>query len=117
MPFLLTILGNAIGLLLAVWLLPQWLGPDSIAWYGTGVQGFIELLLAGVVIGIINGIVRPIIKLLSLPLMLLSLGLFGIVINIAMLALADFFLDNLEINGFLAYFATSIVLAVVHVVL
>ena len=117
MHFLLTVLGNAVGLLLAVWFLPQVLGPDSIAWYGTGTQGFIELLLAGAVIGVINGIIKPLVKLLSLPLMLLTVGLFGIVINVGMLMLADFFLDNLEINGFLAYFATSLVLSVVHVVL
>jgi putative membrane protein len=117
MPLLLAILGNAIGLLLAVRFLPQLLGPDSIQWYGSGTQGFIELLLAGVVIGIINGIVKPIVKLLSLPLMLLTVGLFSIVINVGMLALADFFLENLEINGFGAYFATSIILAIVHVIL
>lgn len=113
MRILISILGNAIGLLVAVWLLPQFLGPDSISWTGT----IVELLLAGAIIGLINGILRPIIRLLSFPLILLTAGVFGLVINVLMLVLADYLLADLAINSIGAYVGTTIILAIVHVIL
>ena len=113
MKIFISILANAIGLLLAVWLLPQFLGPESITWDGN----LVELLIAGFVIGLVNGVLRPFVKLLSLPLMILTLGFFGIIINVAMIWLVDYALAGLTINGFFAYLLTSIVLAVVHVIL
>ena len=50
-------------------------------------DGYVQLIILGLVLGAINGLVRPIVKLLSLPAVLLSLGLFLIVINIAMFGL------------------------------
>ena len=113
MKILISILANAIGLLVAVWLLPQFLGEGSIEWNGT----LIGLLLAGAVIGVINGILRPIVKLLSFPLILLTAGVFGFVVTILMLVLADWLLADLTINGIGAYIGTTIILAIVHIVL
>lgn len=112
MPFVATILGNAVGLLVAVWVLPQFL-PGSIAWTGD----FWQLLLAGGIIGLINAVLRPIFKFLSLPLILLTAGVFGFLINIGMLWLADYFIPQLSINGFVPLALTTAILAVVHVIL
>lgn len=112
MPFFGAILGNALGLLVAVWLLPQFL-PGSITFTGN----FFQLLLAGAIIGIINGFLRPLIRLLSLPLLLLTAGLFGVVINIVLLWLADYLLADLTIHGIVPLLITTIILAVVHVIL
>ena len=113
MRFILSILGNSIGLLIAVKLGEAVFGAGTIQWTG----GFVGLLLAGAVIGIINGFVRPLVKLLSFPLIVLTAGIFSFLINIGMLVLADYLLEDLAINGFLAYVFTSFVLAIVHVIL
>lgn len=112
MPFLIAILGNAFGLLVAVWLLPKWL-PGSISFTGS----VLELLLAGAVIGIVNGVLRPVIRLLSLPLIILTAGLFGILINIGLLWFADYLLPDLSINGIVPLLITTIILAAVHIIL
>ena len=113
MPFLLSILGNAIGLLIAVKLGEAVFETGTIIWTG----GLIGLLLAGAVIGVINGVVKPIVKLLSFPLIILTAGVFSFLINIGMLWFADYLLTDLTINGFFAYVFTAFVLAIVHVIL
>lgn len=64
--------------------------------YSGGVK---SLLLIGLVLGLINLLVKPIVKFFSLPLIVLTLGLFFLVINGAMLVLADALLTNLRIDG------------------
>ena len=112
LPFIITVLENAFGLLLAVWLIPQWI-PGSIMFTG----GWMELAFAGLVIGLINGILKPIIKLFSFPLHFLTAGLFGIVSNIALLWLADYFLPTLQIPCIVPLLLTSFVLGIVHFIL
>ncbi|MBI4134345.1 MAG: phage holin family protein [Candidatus Terrybacteria bacterium] len=112
MPFFVTVLENAVGLLVAVWALPQVI-PESISFTGD----FWQLLVAGAVIGFINGIVRPALRLLSLPLLILTAGTFGFILNIGLLWLADYFLPDLAINGVLPLAITTMILAIVHVIL
>ena len=109
MVFAITILENTLGLWLAVWLLPQYF-PGSISWTGE----WYELILAGVVLGVINGILKPIARLLAFPLLILTAGFFGIIINIGLLWVADLLLPQLAINGILPLVLTSLVLGVVH---
>lgn len=109
MVFAITVLENTIGLWLAVWLLPQYF-PGSIEWTGE----WYELILAGAVLGIINGVLKPLLRLLSLPLLILSAGFFGIIINIGMIWLLDLLLPQLSINGILPLVLTSLILGVVH---
>lgn len=59
-----------------------------------------DLLWLGFWLGVVNTFVRPILKLISLPLIILSLGLFTILINAAMLLLVDHFSAALTIAGF-----------------
>lgn len=67
---------------------------------GVHYQGDIwYLLLTGLVVGGINLLVRPLVVLLSLPFIVLTLGLFFLVINGALLYLASFLLGGLTIDG------------------
>ena len=97
--FLIRILITAAGLLLASALLP-----------GVAVTSPVGLLLAALVLGVVNALVRPIVVLLTLPLTILTLGLFLLIVNAAMLQLVDWFIDDFAVNGlWSAVFAAVIV--------
>ena len=80
---------------------------------GIHVNGFVAALIVALVLGLINITVKPILKLLSTPFILLTLGLFLIVINAVALLLADYFVDGLTIDGFLPAVIGSIVISIV----
>ena len=70
------------------------------------------LAVGTVVFGIVNAVVKPIVQLLSLPLTILTLGLFSLVINAAMFGLTSLF-SPLSIDGFWAAFWGAIIVALV----
>lgn len=84
---------------------------------GVVVSSFREALLVALVLGLLNAIVRPILVLLTLPATVLTLGLFLLVINAAVLLLADRLLDGFAVGGFWTAMLASIVLSVVTSVL
>ena len=85
---------------------------------GFHVEGFKEALIAAVVIGLINATLGMLLKLVTLPLTLLTLGVFWWVVNALMLMLASRLLaPNFMVNGFLAAFIGAIVLSLVNMVL
>lgn len=69
---------------------------------GIEVRGIGSLLLAAAMIGIINAFVRPVVYVLTLPLTVVTFGLFALVVNAAMLALASAFVPGFEVRGFWA---------------
>ena len=96
-------LANLLGLWLASQLVSGFLVTGN--WRG--------FLVAAVVLTLLNLLVKPILKLLTLPLLVVSLGLFGLVINASLLWLADQFTGYIAIENLLALFwATVIVTAV-----
>lgn len=70
------------------------------------------LLVAAVLLGVVNAIVRPIAVVLTLPLTLLSLGLFLIVINAGMLGLVALLLGGFTISGFWTAIGASLLVSV-----
>jgi putative membrane protein len=80
---------------------------------GIHVNGFVAALIVALVLGLINITVKPILKLLSTPFILLTLGLFLLVINAVALLLADYFVDGLTIDGFLPAVIGSVVISIV----
>jgi putative membrane protein len=92
---------NGVAILLAAYLVP------GITYTGS----LLYLLLAGLVLGLINLVVKPIVQLFSLPLIALTLGLFFLVINGLMLYLADFFLAGLQVDGCLPAILGGLVIA------
>jgi putative membrane protein len=98
------IFANSAAILVAHWLVPGFVFRGD--WQ--------DLVFAGAVLGIINSLVRPIVKLLTFPVIILTLGLFTIIINIAMLYLAANFIPSLIINGFWAGFWAVIIISIVN---
>lgn len=107
MRLLLSWLLSAIALLVVSYLVP-----------GFHVEGFKAALIAAVVIGLINATLGAIVKLITLPLTLLTLGVFWWIVNALMLMLASKLLaPGFEVSGFFAAFLGAIVLSLVNMVL
>ena len=70
-------------------------------------------VIAAVVLALVNAIVKPIVHVLSLPVTILSLGLFALVINAAMLYLVDAFVPGFETVGFLQTVLAAIIIAII----
>ena len=81
---------------------------------GFYVHSLTTALWAAVVIGLINATIGALLKLLTLPLTILTLGIFWIVINALMLWLATAFVPGFRISGFVAAFIGAIVLMLVN---
>lgn len=85
---------------------------------GFYVSGFVAALVAALVIGFINATVGLLLKILTFPLTLVTLGLFWLVINALMLELASALLSpGFQIRGFLAAFLGAILLSLVNMML
>ena len=70
------------------------------------------LLIIGGALGIINFFIKPILKTISLPIRILTLGLFSLVINMALVWLIEiFFPENLEIAGLWPLFLTTLIIS------
>ena len=80
---------------------------------GIEISSATTLIFAGLLLGVVNAIVRPIAVVLSLPALLFSLGLFLLVINAAMLGLVALLLPGFHIVGFWTAVGGSIVVSVV----
>ena len=87
--FVLRLLAAALGLWLASELVP-----------GIEVRGGATLVLAALLLGIVNAVVRPVAIVLTLPLSILTLGLFLLVVNAGMLGLVAWLLDGFSVSGF-----------------
>ena len=103
MGILLSIIGNAIALF-ATTVVP------GITFNGN----WLNLLVGGAIFGLFNFFVRPIATLLSLPFLILTLGLFYFVLNGILLWVASFFLPGYDVAGVMAGILGSLVFAVVN---
>jgi len=66
------------------------------------------LVLAGAILGLINFFIKPILKVITLPLRILTFGLFGLVINMLMVWLVNVIFPELVIPGLIPLFCTSL---------
>src|SRR5688572_8048511 len=80
---------------------------------GIRIDSAMTLLLAGLLLGVVNAVVRPILVVLSLPALLLTLGLFLLVVNAAMLGLVALLLPGFGISGFWTAVGGSLVVSLV----
>ncbi len=88
---------------LGLWLATAWVS-------GIRIDDAPTLVLAGVLLGIVNAVVRPIAIVLTLPLTIVTLGLFLLVINTAMVALVAWLLPGFHIpGGFWSAFGTALI--------
>ena len=94
-------------LLAVVLALTAWLVPD------VDIEGgIVGVLIAAAVFGIVNTFIGPILRLLSLPVTVITLGLFSIVVNAVLLALAAGISDYLEVGGFVQTIVAAVVISI-----
>ena len=81
---------------------------------GVHIDGWAAYLIGSAVLGIANAVLKPLLTVLTLPLILITLGLFYLVINIAMVALAEWIAPDFSIDGFWSYVGTVLVVWAVN---
>lgn len=91
----------AFALLFAAYLVP-----------GIHVANFTVAIVAAIVLGLVNLIVRPVLFILTLPVTILTLGLFSFVLNALMLMLAAYLVDGFDISGFIPALIASLLVSV-----
>ncbi|GAA1500019.1 phage holin family protein [Streptomyces synnematoformans] len=101
--FIIKTLANAAALAVAVWLIPDigLTGDDN-------ADKAVTLLLVALIFGVVNFVVKPLVQLLSLPLLLLTLGLFTLVINALMLMLTSWIADEADLSFHVDGFWTAV---------
>jgi len=102
MRFLARVLLNALAIGVAAWLVP-----------GVRLAGPIPAIIAGVLLGLVNALVRPILILLTLPFTLLTLGLFIFVVNAICFALTAALVPGFDLSGFVAALFGALVVSIV----
>ena len=101
--FLINLLISALILYALTWIFP-----------GITISSFGTAIVAALVLGLINAIIKPIISFLALPLTVLTLGLFSLVINALMLLLASNLVSGFHIDSFLTALFASIVMSLIN---
>ena len=92
---------------LALWIANGLLG-------GVDIHGWAAYLIGSAVLGVANAIVKPILAILTLPLILFTLGFFYLLINVAMIALAEWIAPNFSVDGFWDYVGVVFIVWVVN---
>ena len=90
------------------------------AWLLPGLQvsgGLWGLIIVAAVFGLVNAVVRPIVALFTCPLIILTLGLFLLVINALMLSLTAWLTPFLSVSGFWTTFFASLIISIISAVL
>lgn len=95
----------ALGLLFIEWFIP-----------GIEIDGFYTALIAAVVLGLFNITIKPILIILTLPINILTLGLFTFVINAALFFFASSILEGFSVDGFVSALIGSLLLSLISTV-
>jgi putative membrane protein len=83
---------------------------------GVWISGTFNFLLAALLLGLVNAVVRPLLIILTLPITILTLGLFIFVMNAAMFGLVAAMLDNFQVAGFWSALFGAIVVSITSTV-
>lgn len=102
MKLLIRLLINALAILLVAYLVP-----------GVAVSGFYTALIVAVVLGLLNLVIKPLILLLTLPITILTLGLFTFVINALLFWFVGTVVKGFSVEGFVPAFLGALILTVV----
>jgi putative membrane protein len=106
MRFLARLLLNGLAIIAAAWFVP-----------GLQIEDAPTALLAGAILGLVNALVRPVLFLLTLPLTLITLGLFIFVLNAICLGLTAWLVPGFSIDGFWSALLGALVVSVVSWIL
>lgn len=102
MNILLSWLVYAVAILVSAYVLP-----------GVEISTFGTALFAALILGILNALIRPLLLLLTLPINILTLGLFTFIINAVIIEIADKLVDGFEVKGFGWAILFSIILSII----
>ncbi len=106
MKFLLRLILTAAAVLLLAEILP-----------GVAVNNYVSAIIVALVLAILNTIVKPVLIILTLPATILTLGLFLLVINAAIILLADYFVSDFSVSGWFWALIFSVLLSVFQSIL
>lgn len=88
-----------------------WVATESVT--GVHIESAGTLIIAGLLLGVVNAIVRPLAVILTFPFTLLTLGLFLLVVNAGMVALVAWLLPGFNLDGFWPAFWSALIVSVV----
>ncbi len=94
----------AFAIMFTAWIIP-----------GIDVEGFFGAMIVAVVLGAINMFIKPILKIVTLPINILTLGLFGLVLNALLLMLAGYVTPWFEVEGFWSAVFGSILISLLGI--
>ncbi len=101
-----------LAILWAVNVAALWLADEL--WDGVVIDGWGALLIGAAVLAVANAFVKPVLALVTLPLIIITLGLFYLLINIAMVALAEWIAPDFTVDGFWSYVGVVFVVWLVN---
>ena len=81
---------------------------------GVRIHGWTAYLVGAAVLGIANAVLKPVLAILTLPLIIVTLGFFLLVINIGMVALAAWIAPNFTVHGFWTYVGVVVIVWLVN---
>lgn len=106
-------MGSALGRFIAT-AIAFWVADYLLAGISFGSEGIMPVLIVALIFGVVNALVKPIVSLLSLPVTILTLGLFTFVINAAMLGLTAWLAGDLfNVDGFVSALLGSLIISIV----
>ncbi len=79
---------------------------------GVSIDGLYVAIIAAIVLGLLNAVVRPVLVILTLPISIVTLGLFIFIINAGLFMFAASFLDGFSVNSFWSALLASIMVSV-----
>ena len=106
--FILQILANALAIFLLARFLPQ---------YVVFTGNWLDYAFVGAILAVANLIVKPVLKIVSAPLIFITLGLFALVINAAILFAVDWFVEALTIKTLLGYVIGGLVISIINAII
>jgi len=103
MGFLINWIVSGLAIVITAYLLP-----------GVRLSGFFAALVTALILGLINAFIKPVLSLLTLPLTVMSLGLFALVLNALLIMLTSTIVPGFQVQGFWWALAFSLVLSIVN---
>lgn len=81
---------------------------------GISVDGFTTALFVALAMGFLNSFVKPILKIISLPITFMTLGLFSLVITVGMVYLVEVYVPGFQVSGFIAPLIFSFIIGLTN---
>ena len=101
MQIIISLILNALALMVTAYIVP-----------GFNVTSFTSAILAAIVLGVVNTFIKPILALITLPLTIITLGLFSFILNAVMIFIASSVVEGFKVDGWIPAILGAIVLSI-----